>query len=101
MLFRSITRYATVAIALLQALGYYWIMSSNNILTNTSVWAALVIIVSFVAGSSFLMWLGEQCNEFGVGNGISMILFAGIISDVYKRQGHLLRPSGRPRDRRQ
>ena len=79
---QSITRYATVAIALLQALGYYWIMSSNNILTNTSVWAALVIIVSFVAGSSFLMWLGEQCNEFGVGNGISMILFAGIISRI-------------------
>ena len=41
-----------------------------------------MIIVSFVAGSSFLMWLGEQCNEFGVGNGISMILFAGIISRV-------------------
>ena len=79
---QSITRYATVAIALLQALAYYWIMSSNNILTNTSVWAALVIIVSFVAGSSFLMWLGEQCNEFGVGNGISMILFAGIISRI-------------------
>lgn len=79
---QSITRYATVAIALLQALGYYWIMSSNNILTNDSIWAALVIIVAFVAGSSFLMWLGEQCNEFGVGNGISMILFAGIISRI-------------------
>ena len=79
---QSITRYATVAIALLQALGYYWIMSSNNILTNDSFWAALVIIIAFVAGSSFLMWLGEQCNEFGVGNGISMILFAGIISRI-------------------
>ena len=80
---QSITRYSTVAIALLQALGYYFIMKKNyNILTNDSIWAALVIIVSFVAGSSFLMWLGEQCNEFGVGNGISMILFAGIISRV-------------------
>ena len=79
---QSITRYATVAIALLQALGYYWIMSSNQILTNDSIWAALVIIIAFVAGSSFLMWLGEQCNEFGVGNGISMILFAGIISRI-------------------
>ena len=79
---QSITRYATVAIALLQALGYYWMMSSNQILTNDSIWAALVIIVAFVAGSSFLMWLGEQCNEFGVGNGISMILFAGIISRI-------------------
>ena len=80
---QSITRYSTVAIALLQALGYYFIMKNNyNILTNDSIWAALVIIVSFVAGSSFLMWLGEQCNEFGIGNGISMILFAGIISRV-------------------
>ena len=79
---QSITRYATVAIALLQALGYYWIMSTNGILTDSGIWAALVIIVAFVAGSSFLMWLGEQCNEFGVGNGISMILFAGIISRV-------------------
>ena len=79
---QSITRYATVAIALLQALGYYWIMKSNSMLTDSGIWAALVIIVSFVAGSSFLMWLGEQCNEFGIGNGISMILFAGIISRV-------------------
>ena len=80
---QSITRYATVAIALLQAVGYYVIMKSQlQILTDTGIWAALVIIVSFVAGSSFLMWLGEQCNEFGVGNGISMILMAGIISRV-------------------
>ena len=86
---QSITRYATVAIALLQALGYYWIMSSNQILTNDSIWAALVIIVAFVAGSSFLMWLGEQCNEFGVGNGISMILFAGIISRIPAMVGNV------------
>ena len=86
---QSITRYATVAIALLQALGYYWMMSSNQILTNDSIWAALVIIVAFVAGSSFLMWLGEQCNEFGVGNGISMILFAGIISRIPAMVGNV------------
>ena len=83
---QSITRYTTVGLALLQALGYYWILktgySGRSMLTDTGIWAALVIIVSFVAGSSFLMWLGEQCNEFGIGNGISMILFAGIISRV-------------------
>lgn len=83
---QSITRYATVAIAVLQAVGYYFLMRNSSfgvdILTDRGIWAALVIIVSFVAGSSFLMWLGEQCNEFGVGNGISMILFAGIISRV-------------------
>ena len=79
---QSITRYSTVAIALLQAFGYYAIMKQAQILLNPSVWAAMVIIISFVAGSSFLMWLGEQCNEFGVGNGISMILFAGIIARI-------------------
>ena len=79
---QSITRYSTVAIAFLQALGYYFIMKRQGILTQDNVWVALVIMISWVAGSSFLMWLGEQCNEFGVGNGISMILFAGIISRV-------------------
>ncbi len=78
----SITRYATVAIALLQAFGYYMICKNYNILETTGVWPALVIIVTLVAGSSFVMWLGEQVNEFGIGNGISMILFAGILARV-------------------
>jgi len=83
---QSITRYATVGIAFLQALGYYFILrngfNGQSMLTQDSIWVALVIMVSWVAGSSFLMWLGEQCNEFGVGNGISMILFAGIIARI-------------------
>ena len=78
----SITRYATVAIALLQGFGYYMICKNYNILEQQGIWPALVIIVSFVAGYSFVMWLGEQVNEFGVGNGISIILFAGILSRV-------------------
>ena len=78
----SITRYATVAIALLQGFGYYMICKNYNILEQQGIWPALVIIVSVVAGSSFVMWLGEQVNEFGVGNGISIILFAGILSRV-------------------
>ena len=78
----SITRYATVASALLQGFGYYMICKNYNILEQQGIWPALVIIVSFVAGSSFVMWLGEQVNEFGVGNGISIILFAGILSRV-------------------
>ena len=78
----SITRYATVAIALLQGLGYYMLMRNYSILEQSGVWPALVIIISFVAGSSFVMWLGEQVNEFGIGNGISIILFAGIVSRV-------------------
>ncbi|MBQ5739123.1 MAG: preprotein translocase subunit SecY, partial [Oscillospiraceae bacterium] len=76
----SITRYATVGIALLQAFGYYMICKNQGILEQSGIWPALVIIVTFVAGSSFIMWLGEQVNEFGIGNGISMILFAGILA---------------------
>ena len=79
---QSITRYATIIIAVLQGWGYYSIMKQGAILTNQGFWPALVIIVSFVAGSAFVMWLGEQITEFGVGNGISIILFAGIISRI-------------------
>ena len=79
---QSITRYATVAIAIIQGVGYFFLMKNYGILTSTSVWAALVIIVSFIAGSSFVMWMGEQITEFGIDNGISIILFAGILSRV-------------------
>ena len=81
---QSITRYTTVAIAILQAVGYYFMMKRYGILAPGAegIWPALVIIVSFIAGSSFVMWMGEQVTEFGVGNGISIILFAGIISRV-------------------
>ena len=81
---QSITRYTTVAIAILQAFGYYMMMRNYNLLATGAegVWPALVIMVSMIAGSSFVMWMGEQVTEFGVGNGVSIILFAGIISRV-------------------
>ncbi len=80
---QNITRYATVAIAILQGVGYFFLMKNNmGILTSESVWAGIVIVVSFVAGSCFVMWMGEQISEFGIGNGISMILFAGILSRI-------------------
>ena len=81
---QSITRYSTVAIAVLQAVGYYFMMKNYGLLAPGAdgIWPALVIVVSLVAGSSFVMWMGEQVNEFGIGNGISIILFAGIISRV-------------------
>ena len=79
---QSITRYATILIAILQGWGYYALMKRYGILTATNFWAALVIIMSFIAGSAFVMWMGEQITEFGIGNGISMILFAGILSRV-------------------
>ena len=79
---QSITRYATVAIAILQAVGYYFMMKNYNLLGQEGIWPALVIIVTLIAGSSFVMWMGEQVTEFGVGNGISIILFAGILSRI-------------------
>ena len=80
----AITRYATVGIALIQAFGFYTMLrvgsNGTSFLSTDNIWAAFVIIAAFVAGSAFLMWLGEQITEFGIGNGISIILFAGIIA---------------------
>ncbi len=60
---QSITRYSTVAIAFLQALGYYYIMKRYGILNQDNIWVALVIMVSWVAGSSFLMWLASSATS--------------------------------------
>ena len=81
----SITRYTTVGIALLQGFGYYSLIKANGLLVTgdiPGIWVGLVIVLSFTAGSAFLMWLGEQITEFGIGNGISVILFAGIVSRI-------------------
>ena len=81
----AITRYVTVAIALLQGFGYYTLIRVNELLAlngMNGIWAGIVIVLSFTAGSAFVMWLGEQITEFGIGNGISIILFAGILSRV-------------------
>ena len=76
----SITRYTTVVIGLIQGFAYYMLIKSYNVLTDNGIWAAIVIILTFTSGSALIMWLGEQITEFGVGNGISIILFASIIS---------------------
>ena len=78
----SITRYATVAIGLIMGLAYYLLIRNNGLLAEngSSFWAAIVIVLTFVGGAALLMWLGEQITEYGIGNGISIILFASIIS---------------------
>ena len=85
----SITRYATVGLDLLMGFAYYMMLRNYNLLESTGFLPAVVIILTFTAGSAFLMWLGEQVNEFGIGNGISMILFAGIISRIPSMVGSL------------
>ena len=78
----SITRYATVAIGLITGTAYYLLIRNQNLLAanGSNFWAAIVIIMTFVGGAALLMWLGEQITEFGIGNGISIILFASIVS---------------------
>ena len=76
----AITRYATVGIGLLQGYAYYLMIRNMGMLNETGVWQGIVIVLTFTAGSALLMWLGEQITEFGIGNGISIILFASIVS---------------------
>ena len=79
----SITRYATVGIGLLMGFAYYMLMRNNGLLAagyEKNAMAAIVVILTFTSGSALIMWLGEQITEFGIGNGISIILFASIVS---------------------
>ena len=78
----SITRYVTVGLALIMGFAYYSMLRNYGLLTQTGVLTGIVIVITFTAGSAFIMWLGEQITEFGIGNGISIILFASIISRI-------------------
>ncbi|MBQ8689893.1 MAG: preprotein translocase subunit SecY [Clostridia bacterium] len=85
-----ITRITTVALAIVTAIGYYFLLKNNGALTNAATSAdssmawfyGIVIVACYCAGASIIMWLGERINEKGIGNGISMILFANIISVI-------------------
>jgi len=82
-----ITRYSTVGLGLLMGWAYYMMLknyssSSFAIIQDTGFLPSLSIILAFTAGSALVMWMGEQITEFGIGNGISMILFANIISGL-------------------
>ena len=86
----KITRYTTVGLGLLMGFAYWMMLKNSNadsiannngaILVKDNFLAAITVILSFTAGSTLVMWLGEQITEFGIGNGISMILFANIVS---------------------
>ena len=79
----KITRFTTVALGLLMGWAYYMMLKNQaGIITDKSFLAAVVIILTFTAGSAAVMWLGEQITAHGIGNGISMILFANIISGI-------------------
>ena len=81
----KITRITTVALGLILGYAYYTMCKVNGVLvagSEKNFWHAVVIILAFTAGSCFAMWLGEQITEHGIGNGISMILFANIIAGL-------------------
>ncbi len=88
----AITRFVTVGLGLMQSTAYYFYLRNQNYLMTdannakftgfAAVFQALVIILCLTAGTAFIMWLGEQINNKGIGNGISMILFAGIVSRI-------------------
>ena len=82
-----ITRYSTVGLGLLMGWAYYMMLKNYSssgfaIIQDTGFLPSLSIILAFTAGSALVMWMGEQITEFGIGNGISMILFANIISGL-------------------
>ncbi|MBO5227452.1 MAG: preprotein translocase subunit SecY, partial [Lachnospiraceae bacterium] len=80
----QIMRYATVILSLIQGIAYFFYLKNSGYLsvkgTAATIFAAFVIVIAFTAGSALVMWLGERIDEKGIGNGISMLLFAGILS---------------------
>lgn len=80
----TITRYVTVVLGLIQGVAFYFYLRGQGIVEYTAgfsgVFAGLVIVLTFTAGTALIMWMGEQINEKGIGNGISIILFAGIVA---------------------
>ena len=80
----AITRYVTVALGLIQGTAYYFFLKNSGVtLYNegfSAVFSAVIIILAFTAGTALIMWMGEQINQKGIGNGISVILFAGIVA---------------------
>ncbi len=87
---QRITRYSGAVLGVLLAVGYYFILRRMGALKYTEgaagIFAAVVIVLCFTAGSMLVVWLGEQIDDRGIGNGISLIIFAGIVarwSDLY------------------
>ena len=86
----QITRFTTIGLGVLMGWAYYVMVKGyGGIITGEGFLPALVIILAFAAGSTVVMWLGEQITEFGIGNGISMILFANIVSGLPRMVGNL------------
>src|ERR1700679_1626347 len=80
--FMQYSRYLTVPLALIQAFGFILLYQQNGIIAALTPLQLLTNILVISAGSIFLMWIGELISEFGVGNGVSLIIFAGIVARI-------------------
>ena len=78
----ALTRYVTVALALLEGVAMTIGFGRQGLITNMNAGSVIVVIASLTAGSAFLMWVGEQINEKGIGNGISIVLVINIVSRI-------------------
>ena len=76
------TKILTVFLALVEGLGIYLSYSSSGIFTDTNFITGATVVISLMAGTALLMWLGDEITNKGIGNGISMIIFVGIISGL-------------------
>ena len=76
------TRYATVALALFQAWGLAVSLEAGNLAHDPGMFFRLTVVITLVGGTMFLMWLGEQITSRGIGNGISLIIFVGIVAEI-------------------
>jgi preprotein translocase subunit SecY len=74
------TRYGTVILAIIQATGMSFAIRAQGALVDSGATALALVVITLTAGTAFLMWLGEQITDRGIGNGISLIIFAGIVS---------------------
>lgn len=104
----AITRYVAVVLGLVQGLAYYLYLRGSSyegtpIVTYTEgaagVFTAIVIVLVFTAGTAMMMWLGEQINQKGIGNGISILLFAGIVARLPDHGQHSGAGSPKPHGR--
>lgn len=76
----KVTRYGTVALGFIQAAGMAFALRANNALVNNDFLSVFVVAIILTAGTCLLMWIGEQITAYGIGNGISLIIFAGIVA---------------------
>ncbi len=86
------TRYGTVVLGLIQAVGVaFYLKNQQGVLLHPGFGSMFIVVITLTAGTTFLMWLGEQITEKGIGNGISLLVFAGIVSRLPGGLGNLIK----------